>query len=735
MSAKTVNVAIVWHMHQPVYKDPRTGVYVLPWVRLHASKDYADMVHILRKFPEVRVTFNVVPCLLEQIEEYSRNEVKDYFLEVSRKAPESLSNSEKIFVLRNFFTAHMKSLAGRYPYYYRLFRKTLSLQEALSRKEGLGKFTSQDFVDLQALFNLVWLDPSYLQDPDMAGIAVKTSGFKPQERDAILEKQLAITASVIPTYREALSRGQIEVSCSAYYHPILPLLCDVSVARQSMPDVVLPKPQIRWSEDALAQLTDAFSYYKQIFGSPPRGLWPSEGGVSEETLALARRAGFQWAAADEDILARAKGLPRDGKREVRTFLYAPYQFDTPSGPISMVFRDKVLSDLIGFTYMNWSAKAAVSDFMLRLSRIAQRSQEPEVLVTVILDGENCWEFYENDGQDFLELLYHSLSSEPGIRTTTISEYLERFPASRRLESVPAGSWIDSNFRIWIGHPEDNTAWELLADARKALHDYVQCHSGSEDSEPVKAARREIYIAEGSDWFWWYGDDNTSSFDFQFDALFRNHLIKVYELLGLEVPSQLYSTVIGAAGTKPQTVAAHPAGLLKPQIDGKVTHYYEWQLGGYCDLSKSAGSMRQALSVVRALYYGFDVENLYVRVDTTSKPTSQEFCDITLVFELAAPVGVRIKVRLGPDGKADPRVLVEKRLDSAWQAIPASVKSALADIVELAIPFADVGLSPGSTAAAVLLVLREGMVVESWPAQEKLSFQVPSREFDSNMWTA
>jgi alpha-amylase/alpha-mannosidase (GH57 family) len=735
MSAKTVHVAIVWHMHQPVYKDPGTGVYVLPWVRLHASKDYADMVHILRKFPEVRVTFNLVPSLLEQIEEYSGNKVRDYFLELSRKPPESLSNSEKLFILKNFFTAHMKSLAGKYPYYYRLFRKTLALQETLSRREGLGKFTSQDFLDLQALFNLVWLDPSYLQDGDMTGIAAKTSGFKPEERDAILEKQLAVTASVLPTYREALSSGQIEISCSAYYHPILPLLCDVSVARQSMPDVALPKSQIKWSEDALAQLTNAFNYHQRVFGSAPKGLWPPEGGVSEETLALAKKAGFQWAATDEDILARAEGVARGGKREVRNYLYAPYQFDTPSGPISLVFRDRVLSDLIGFTYMNWTAKAAVADFMLRLAKIVELSQEPEPLVTVILDGENCWEFYENDGHDFLELLYERLSSEPGIKTTTIAGYLERFPPSRKLESVPAGSWIESNFRIWAGHAEDNAAWDLLADARKALSDYIQCHAGSEESEPVKAAWREIYMAEGSDWFWWYGDDNTSAYDFQFDALFRSHLIKIYELLGLEVPSQLYSPVIGAAGTKPQTIAAAPAGLLNPSIDGRVTDYYEWRLGGYCDLSKSGGSMRQASSVVRALYYGFDVANLYVRVDTTRKPTSRDFSDITLAFEMAAPVRVRIKVRLGPDGKAEPRVSAEKRLDSTWEAIPASVKWALADIVELAIPFVDIGLSPGSRVDAVLLVLREGMVVESWPAQEKLSFQVPSDQFDSTIWTA
>jgi len=735
MSAKTVHLAIVWHMHQPVYKDPKTGVYVLPWVRLHAAKDYGDMVSILNKFPDVRVTFNLVPCLLEQLEDYARGSAKDYFLELSRKPAEALSNSEKLYILKNFFLGRMKKLAVKYPLYYKLYRKTLTLQETLSKKEGLSKFTAQDFIDLQALYNLVWLDPSYLKDPDIKSVTEKSSGFTSDDRDLILSKQLAITSGVLQTYREALSKGQIEISTSAYFHPILPLLCDASVARQSIPDAALPKSPIRWPEDALAQLTGAAEYYERLFGRPPRGLWPSEGSVSGEALELARKVGFQWAASDEDILARAKGKPRGGKREVREILYKPYAFSTPSGPISLVFRDKVLSDLIGFTYMNWPTSAAVSDFILRLRKIADQSQDSDPLVAVILDGENCWESYQNDGQDFLNLLYEKLSSEPGIKTATVSEYLERFPATSRLESVPAGSWIDGNFRIWIGHAEDNAAWDLLADARRALLEYIQEHPGSEENEKVKAAWNEIYTAEGSDWYWWYGEDNSSPFDFLFDELFRNHLINLYELLSLEVPSNLYSPVIGAGGTKPQAIAAPPAGLLRPNIDGKVTHYYEWRLGGYCDLSKSGGSMRQALSVVRALYYGFDVENLYVRVDTTVKPTSTDVSEITVVFEIASPVRVRIRVKLGPDGKAEPRVAVEKRVDSTWEAIPASPKWALLDIIELAVPFIDLGLLPGSKVDAVLLVFREGMVVESWPAQEKLSFLVPSREFESNMWNA
>ncbi|UCF79209.1 MAG: hypothetical protein JSW03_02850, partial [Candidatus Eiseniibacteriota bacterium] len=505
-----------------------------------------------------------------------------------------------------------------------------------------------------------------------------------------------------------------------------------TVATPAMPSVKLPRSETGWVEDARAQLENAVSLHERIFGRPPRGLWPPEGGVSEQTLCLARGVGFEWAAADEEILARALRMKRGMKREVEDALYAPYSFGMPSGSMALVFRDKVLSDLIGFTYMNWEAQTAVDDFVLRLEKIASRTEEKEPLVTVVLDGENCWEFYENDGRTFLELFYARLCSEPWIETTTVADYLDRFPPSRELSAVPAGSWIDSNFRIWVGHPEDNAAWDLLADARRALTDYVSAHPESVEGETVRAAWREIHVAEGSDWFWWFGDDHRSNFDLQFDSLFRNHLIRVYELLHLEVPPKLYRPILGAAGTKPQLDAAPPTGFLKPVIDGRVTHYYEWQQAGYCDLSRGGSSMHQAFSVVRALYYGFDEETLFLRIDTMERPSCSEFSDITLFFEIASPLRVRLKIEMGP---ACGGVIVERRDNSQWKETAAPVTAAMGDIIELGVSFSELGLGPHDKVDAILLVLREGMVVESWPSQEKLSFEVPSDEFESTVWTA
>jgi hypothetical protein len=456
--------------------------------------------------------------------------------------------------------------------------------------------------------------------------------------------------------------------------------------------------------------------------------------VSQEALALARKAGFEWAAADEDILARSLGMQRSGRREVCRALYRPYSFETPSGLISLVFRDRVLSDLIGFTYMNWAADAAVRDFIGRVEKIGQSSEESDILVTVILDGENCWEFYENDGADFLALLYEGLSSHPVIKTTTPSEYLRLFPPAEVLEEVPPGSWIDSNFRIWVGDTEDNIAWDLLAETRTALKQYVETHPESDGTDAVRAAWHEIFVAEGSDWFWWYGDDHASGFDFEFDSLFRNHLIRVYELLGLEVPPRLYAPILGAGGTKPQAISAPPGGLLEPRIDGKVTDYYEWRLAGYCDLTRGAGSMRQASSVARALYYGYDPNNIYVRIDTVTKPTSQRFSEVTLVFEITAPVAVRFRLPLGPS-QEQCKLLVERRIDSHWEQLPTTAACATAEIVEVALPLKDLGVRVGDRVDAFLLVTREDMVVESWPAQEKLSFQVACDECENSSWTA
>ena len=721
-------------MHQPVYKDARTGIYMLPWVRLHAAKDYADMVQILDEFPGVRVTFNLVPCLLEQLDDYARNPVRDIFLEVSSKAPECLSDDEKRFLLRNFFTANEKHAIGRYPHYYSLYRRTQALKQEISRKKGLDRFTAQDILELQTFFNLAWIDPSFLDDPDVAPVVNKGANFTPAERDAVIKKQLAIGAGVLDAWRAARERGQIEISSSAYFHPILPLLCDVSVAREALPGTDLPRSGMKWPEDALFQLEEGLRCHQRLLGAAPRGLWPSEGGVSEEALGLARQAGFEWAAADESILMRALGLQKAGRREVSAALSRPYVFDTPSGPISLLFRDKVLSDLIGFTYMNWTADAAVKDLIGRLEIIGEASEDDEPVVPIVLDGENCWEFYENDGRDFLRKLYGQLSSHPTIKTTTPAEYLDRFPATQALLKVPPGSWIDSNFRIWVGHVEDNTAWDLLAVARAALGKYVESHPEADGTEAVREAWREIHVAEGSDWFWWYGDEHTSGYDFEFDSLFRNHLIRVYELLRLEVPARLYAPILGAGGAKPQVISAPPGGFLEARIDGRVTDYYEWRLAGYCDLTRGASSMRQASSVVRALYYGYDASRLYVRIDTVARPDSAAFAQVTLVFEIASPVNVRFSLPLGPD-QTQCKLLVQRRVDSHWEEVFTSAACAVVDIVEMALPLADLGLSPGDRIDAFLLVTRENLVVESWPAQEKLSFQIPSDECEPSSWTA
>jgi alpha-amylase/alpha-mannosidase (GH57 family) len=734
MAAKRLHLAIVWHMHQPMYKDARTGIYMLPWVRLHGTKDYADMVEMLREFPDVRVTFNLVPSLIEQIEDYSHNQVRDVFLDASRKAPEALSDEERQFLFRHFFTAHKTHAIGRYSGYNKLYRKALALGQDRQGKKDLSKFTRQDIIDLQAFFNLVWIDPSYLRDPDIAEVASKTSGFTEEDRDAILDKQFSVLRRVTDAWRHALARGQIEISSSPYFHPILPLLCDASVAREALPTTPLPRVDIKWPEDAHAQLQEAATYHAEVFGAAPKGLWPSEGGVSQQALTIARKVGFEWAATDEDILARALGVSKPGKREVLPFLYKPYAFDTEFGQMALLFRDKVLSDLMGFTYMNWAADAAVNDFIARLERVLQASQEAEPLVTVVLDGENCWEFYPNDGRDFLELFYRRLSSHPKIETTTPSEYLARFPATEKLAKIPPGSWIDGNFRIWIGHPEDNAAWGLVAETRDALKKFVQNHPETDGTETVKAAWREIYVAEGSDWNWWYGEDHTSGYDVEFDSLFRNHLIRVYELLRLEVPSRLYAPVQGTGGTRRQTVSVPPGGFLEPKIDGRISDYYEWRLAGYYDITRGATSMRQVSGVIRAIYYGYDDKSLYLRVDTVAAPLSQEFRDLRLVFEIMSPVPTRVRIPLGP-AEPPPTVSLERRTDSSWEEVPTSLTSSIQDVVEVAVPFLDIGLVPGNRVEAVLLVMREDMVVESWPAQEKLSFQIPRDESEISSWTA
>ncbi len=462
-----------------------------------------------------------------------------------------------------------------------------ALPTAADRRAAAGRFTRDDVRDLQVWHKLAWIDPFYLDaDPRIRRLVSKGYGFTEDDKADLREVELELLNRVIPEYRSAAARGQIEIAASPFYHPILPLLCDSDIYLRTHPDARRPREPFVHPEDAAEQLQRAVACHERLFGARPVGLWPSEGSVSDAMVPLAAAAGFTWMATDELILARTLGVTftRDDRGQVEQpeRLYAPYRIGGEAG-IACAFRDHVLSDLIGFTYANWDPQVAADDLVRRLveagRRYAGRTGGGEALIPIILDGENAWEHFQGGGRPFLRAFYRELSGHPELRTVTMAEGCRT--AAHSLPSIFPGSWIDANFYIWIGHADDQRAWSQLGDARAALG------TPGVDPEALAEAREEVLIAEGSDWFWWYGDDHSSAHDLEFDDLFRRHLRNAYRRLGKPVPDELYVSNISTLHGQ-RRLQSEPTALLAPVLDGEETSYFEWLGAGCVEVSPDAG---------------------------------------------------------------------------------------------------------------------------------------------------
>ncbi|MFH1507083.1 MAG: glycoside hydrolase family 57 protein [Candidatus Omnitrophota bacterium] len=514
-------LAIIYHMHQPYYKNLLTVEASVPWVRLHGVKDYLDMLLILKDYPKMRLTFNLVPGLIEQLDDYSAGLVKDKYLLLSYKNTEQLSAEDKEFIQDNFFQLNPKLGISKHPRYYQLYLKKNSGRE----------LDLQELRDLQVWFNLAWCDPYFRKNiPELSRLVEKGRFFSEEDKRSCLDKQLEILKQIIPAYRELKDSGQIEITANSYYHPIMPLLYNSNIAKQANHKAVLPKKIFSYPEDLQNQINMAVELYQEKFGSLPRGMWPSEQALSEHILGAIIQSGIKWIVADEALLFRSL---KKKKRDT-SYLYQPYRLKRREGELNIVFRDRHLSDLIGFSYNLWKPEDAVSDFLGHLRNIAKHFKNKNLLVVVALDGENAWEHYKNDGWDFLSLFYQQLSKADFLQTVTISEYLDMFVPVGNISNLSPGSWVYGDFNKWIGSNPKNTAWDYLTQARKDLQEMLK-----QGEEIDKLAWKQIYIAEGSDWFWWYGDtkDNT------FDELFRMHLRNFYSLLKKQPPGYLNRPII------------------------------------------------------------------------------------------------------------------------------------------------------------------------------------------------
>ncbi|HHT9150944.1 MAG TPA: alpha-amylase/alpha-mannosidase [Candidatus Wujingus californicus] len=723
-----IKIAFYWHQHQPYYKDSITGEYFLPWVRLHGIKDYIGMVLLLKEFPEMRQTFNYVPCLLEQLSDYEKGYTKDRYWKLAEKPVEDLTEEEKYYILDNFYSANHQHMIDVYPRYRELLKKRNFRRKRA--QDVINDFSNNDFQDLQVWANLTWYHPLIIKrEPILSEIVIKGKGFSNEDKKFVLSKQMEIIKQIIPLHKQLQDSNQIEITTSPFYHPILPLLCDQESAKVALPKIRIPSKRLIANDDAKMQIEMAVQAYEKYFGRKPCGMWPSEGAVSDDIIPLVANAGFNWLASDEEILANTldKQITRDKYGDVidADILYKPYRISVNNNAINIVFRDHNLSDLIGFQYSKYSSDVAVSDFINRINSLKKyKNNKNPFLVTIILDGENAWEHYPNNGLDFLMKLYEEISKDSDLECVRISDYLREYPSEQTLNHIYPGSWIGHNLATWIGHEEKNRAWELIEQTRSFLHEHT---NEKNNLNGVKCAWEEIFIAEGSDWFWWFGDDHFTPHKHEFDNLFRLHLKNVYRMLNIDSPKILEApiTKIGI-----RRVYTSPKRFLNIKLDGVVSNYFEWHDAGIYSTEKDFDTMHRTYGqYIKNVYYGFDIDNLFVRLDFGRELLPQFIEDGKLIITFIQPSEVQVYISeflnrpLNYVIKGKNCSSNEKRFYSVF----------FDKIFELSCSFKDLGFFSGTSVEFFIDLVKDCKIVQRVPINTTFCFSVPTEEFERIMW--
>jgi alpha-amylase/alpha-mannosidase (GH57 family) len=714
MPKKELCVAFLWHMHQPEYRNTHTGETYLPWTRFHAVKDYYDMAALAEQSKGVRMTINVVPSLIDQLMAYSSGTARETYASLTLRDASDLNEYEKAFLLRAFFQLSPKYMVLPHPRYKELWDRRGNPDEQGVYSSGLRAYSVQDYRDLQLWYNLSWCGPTLQRNPDVADFFARGRGFTEQDKKRLLEIQYSFIGQILPFYRKLSDSKTIELSVSPYYHPILPLLCEIRSAREALPSVALPVNSFAFPEDANEQIARAMRTYKELFGYKAAGMWPSEGAISDAALKQARIAGLRWLASDESVLQNS--LQREGGHLSPERKFCAYRWGEGAGGPCLFFRDHALSDLFGFSYQHWPAKDAVADFMGRLRNI--HKQLPDngryYVVPVILDGENAWEHYPNNGTEFLGLLYRQLSEAEDVRPVTFSEYLKLENHREHLKSVVAGSWIYGNLATWIGHPEKNRAWEQMAIARHFLNSFPP-------GENQKIAFQEMMIAEGSDWFWWYGDDHHTDNAAEFDALFRSHLRNVYRCLGKIPPPSLDEPI---KKIDVQAKYRNPVQTISPRINGKAGDYFGWLSAGHA-IPSGGESMHRTDRLLEKVLFGFDLQYFYLRLDLAAERMMEfpETGSIGIQFTSPGECSLTLECK---DGGWTCKL-------SHWPASGLSPRFAAEKVIELGIPLDALGVKQPAEVRFFIVALDGGREMERFPSTGFLNVHTDPWGLDQQEW--
>ena len=572
-----INLAFLWHMHQPDYRDA-SGIMQMPWVFLHAIKDYYDMPWMLSRFPGLKATFNITPPLIEQLQLCAdAPALHDRFLKLWAREPSELAGAEREWMIKLCKSAPYDTMVRPLPRYAELY--------------VLERYNHAELCDLQVWFILAWCGVYLRTHNETVRTLLTRESFSAEDKRQLLQTLSHFLKTIFPFYTQLQREEVISLSTTPFNHPILPLLLDVNNARIAHPHTVIPDNALGLRDDAIEQIRRAQALFRRTFGIEAHGFWPAEGAVDEASVRLYKEAGLRWIATDEAILFKSLGS------EARDALYAPYRFDD----VTIGFRDHGLSDLIGFTYRFWEAPRAAQHFTEALRAIDEAGEDQTVFV--ILDGENAWEFYPDNAFDFFDALYARLAAQtPWCRTVGMDE-VAALP-SRTLERLAPGSWIHGEFNTWIGHPEKTRGWELIFMTRRDF----EKHAATLDDAVREQIRTQFLAAECSDWFWWYGDDHQTPFSAEFDELFRTHLLRIYDLMKVAAPQDLFIPIIRER--EALKFLLQPQFPISPRIDGRRDSFFEWVGSGVVDERRLFSTMDRVRGPVEKILFGQDGERMY-----------------------------------------------------------------------------------------------------------------------------
>ena len=746
---KELSVAFIWHFHQPNYQTQQDGIRLMPWARLHAIKDYLDMLLILNKFPNIKLNFSIVPALIDTIEDYAKD-AHDIHSRLTVTPVEELNDDDKLYILNYFFDINYDNIISKNPRYNELYLKRYNNSEV-----GINDFSNQEYADIMMLFNLLWFDPIWKETyPELKEFEEKGCNYSLEDRQRLIELNRVIIRQIIPTFKKFQDEGRIEILTSPYNHPILPILLNPNDLKMPFIKYPMPDCKIALIIDAKEQIKMAFEKIEKTFGKAPKGFWPSEHCISQKTLDVLANLGAEWVVTDESVLANS--LKKDFVRDFRGCYEDPYDVCSlylyrtkREKEINVIFRDSVIPNMITFEYSRHDNVASANDLFDRIKTVHDKLKNaPDEchLLTIAMDGENSWDSYQEDGRIFLERVYSLINSDKNIKTVLISDYVEKNKNTEKLlKKVASGSWVNQEFQLWIAEPTKNLAWKYLVQARNDIKEAEK--SGRLSKEQIKNAKSEIYITEGSDWFWWYGEPNNSGQDHIFDFMFREHLRNVYQIIEKPIPSYLDVPLISVMG-KP---SKNPIKLITPQLSGKVKDNEDWLNAG-CIIIPD-GPILKENKLLNRICFGNDNNNLYILFDISkyllnSKESFKDYFSIYVYIktynnenhfsspprttnktETIYPVlldGYTYEAKFAvTNNRKYPLQFSKAEKDGLWELQWGHhIKYVQDEIGEVCIPFDDICVKPGENIDFFFITGCSGVTEEVYPKDIPLSIRRP-----------